>query len=221
MPSRAAYAIITKLSTRPCGQAVKTAPSYAIITKLSTRPCGQAVKTAPSHGAIPGSIPGKVTINKLSGFFPLIFCCGDLAGRGKASGGRDRAAKCGERCTVPSPRSLRARQRRMPARGSIPTKRRIRRSRRIPCFAVSFIDRRYRPIRVRVGLFCVGGEAAPPFRRAAELKFSRNAAVSRVFMTMRRRVIGRNDTARRPLAALCKNGVKSLKSGKKSVARRF
>ena len=26
-----------------------------------TRPCGQAVKTAPSHGAIPGSIPGKVT----------------------------------------------------------------------------------------------------------------------------------------------------------------
>ena len=31
------------------------------------RPCGQAVKTAPSHGAIPGSIPGKVTINnKLS-----------------------------------------------------------------------------------------------------------------------------------------------------------
>ena len=25
------------------------------------RPCGQAVKTAPSHGAIPGSIPGKVT----------------------------------------------------------------------------------------------------------------------------------------------------------------
>ena len=30
------------------------------------RPCGQAVKTAPSHGAIPGSIPGKVTIKKMS-----------------------------------------------------------------------------------------------------------------------------------------------------------
>ena len=69
--------------------------------------------------------------------------------------------------------------------------------------------------------FCVGGEAAPSSRRAAELKFSRNAAVSRVFMTMRRRVIGGNDAAERPLAALCKNGVKSLKSGKKSVARRF
>ena len=31
-----------------------------------TRPCGQAVKTAPSHGAIPGSIPGKVTKLELS-----------------------------------------------------------------------------------------------------------------------------------------------------------
>ena len=109
----------------------------------------------------------------------------------------------------------------MPARGSIPTKRRTRRSRSIPGFAFPFIDRRYRPIRVRVGLFCVGGEAAPPSRRAAELKFSRNAAVSRVFMTMRRRVIGGNDAAGRPIAALCKNGVKSPKGGKKNVARRF
>ena len=32
-----------------------------IVKRFERRPCGQAVKTAPSHGAIPGSIPGKVT----------------------------------------------------------------------------------------------------------------------------------------------------------------
>lgn len=42
-------------------------PFYAILYKrLNLRPCGQAVKTAPSHGAIPGSIPGKVTTVNLN-----------------------------------------------------------------------------------------------------------------------------------------------------------
>ncbi len=55
-------------------------------TETLTRPCGQAVKTAPSHGAIPGSIPGKVTKTKClepsakfiafgSGLFFLLVCC--------------------------------------------------------------------------------------------------------------------------------------------------
>ena len=48
---------------------------YAIINKLiSKRPCGQAAKTAPSHGAIPGSIPGKVTTLNLNRTTPLRVC---------------------------------------------------------------------------------------------------------------------------------------------------
>ena len=39
--------------------AARTADVPRVTNRI--RPCGQAVKTAPSHGAIPGSIPGKVT----------------------------------------------------------------------------------------------------------------------------------------------------------------
>ena len=47
---------------KPPEKRLQAARFYVIITKqLKKRPCGQAVKTAPSHGAIPGSIPGKVT----------------------------------------------------------------------------------------------------------------------------------------------------------------
>ncbi len=51
--------------TRPCGQAVKTAPSHGAIPGSIP---GKVTKleTAPSHGAIPGSIPGKVTKLELS-----------------------------------------------------------------------------------------------------------------------------------------------------------
>ena len=48
---------------------------YAIMNKLILkRPCGQAAKTAPSHGAIPGSIPGKVTTLNLNRTTPLRVC---------------------------------------------------------------------------------------------------------------------------------------------------
>ena len=45
----------------------------------SIRPCGQAVKTAPSHGAIPGSIPGKVT-KKTERILSVLFFCAHVLG---------------------------------------------------------------------------------------------------------------------------------------------
>ena len=53
--------IFSKFFSQSAQKQLQSLCGYAIITKLLTRPCGQAVKTAPSHGAIPGSIPGKVT----------------------------------------------------------------------------------------------------------------------------------------------------------------
>ena len=56
--------------------------------EISIRPCGQAVKTAPSHGAIPGSIPGKVTIKKMSTHgCAHFFVYGGLAGQKRKGGG--------------------------------------------------------------------------------------------------------------------------------------
>ena len=73
--------IFSKFFSQSAQKQLQSLCGYAIITKILTRPCGQAVKTAPSHGAIPGSIPGKVTNTKTAPDFRCCFCVGALSER--------------------------------------------------------------------------------------------------------------------------------------------
>ena len=76
--------IFSKFFSQSAQKQLQSLCGYAIITKLLTRPCGQAVKTAPSHGAIPGSIPGKVTSKmsrRWSAHFLLVTLSGARNGR--------------------------------------------------------------------------------------------------------------------------------------------
>ena len=69
--------------------AARTADVPRVTNRI--RPCGQAVKTAPSHGAIPGSIPGKVT-SKMSRRWSAHFLLVTLSG---ARNGRVRPTRSG------------------------------------------------------------------------------------------------------------------------------
>ena len=66
-PRRKEYGNLSEFLSQTAQKCLHSEWGYAIINKLILkRPCGQAAKTAPSHGAIPGSIPGKVTRLELS-----------------------------------------------------------------------------------------------------------------------------------------------------------
>ena len=72
---RKEYGNLSEFLSQTAQKCLHSEWGYAIINKLILkRPCGQAAKTAPSHGAIPGSIPGKVTTLNLNRTTPLRVC---------------------------------------------------------------------------------------------------------------------------------------------------